>query len=175
MTKNSKPTKKATSSGKKPSAESKKPAPAKKKPGAIGKYYGGAEGWKGVKTKPAKQLVNSQIKQEIEPLKDDKRQLKSDNRSAVRGINQIYGTTGDYLAGRNQDISSGYDQAASQNSIAQQALQNQLSKQTAGTMAEASSELSRLAIGDTGALPSLQSGGQNALNVASQISANDSA
>lgn len=141
----------------------------------IGKFYGGSDGWRGVRTRPAKQLVNSAIRKEVNPLKDELRQNQTNYDREQSGIGNIYNSTDQYITGKNAETMAAYDQAASSNSLAQQALQKQLLGSGAQAAANVSSELSRLGITDPNALNSVVSNSQGALNIAAQTAANNEA
>ncbi len=151
-----------------------KPRP-KRNPSRIGAYYGGTDDWKGVRTRPAKRLVNGEIRRQTEDIRDQRRDATTLYKDTESGLNNIYGGLNNYIQERNASSLGAWNTAESQNDVAQEALQRQIAGSGAQAAANVSNELARLGITDSGALSSVVGGSQNALNIAAQTTANTDA
>lgn len=151
--------------------------------GKTSKFYGGVGGYKGVKTKPVKRLVNGVLRDEIRDLRKqvravkqdargEKRILREDYRRGKADLDYVHGETGDYLnhlSGQNQQM---FQQQGSQQQAAQAALQQHLQGTYSGAQQGAQDELARLGIQGGGSFQQLNADQANAQAVAGQSGAN---
>jgi hypothetical protein len=151
--------------------------PNKPKGPKVGKFYGGIGGYKGVRTKKVRRLVNGVIREEMNDLRAQGRQVKQDanneNRKARRDyrrggqdLTYVHGETQDYLnnlAQRNQQM---YQDQSQQSALSAQALGSMLGNTYSGAQSQGMEELARLGITGGGNFSGLQADQANAQSLA---------
>lgn len=161
-----------------------KPKPGGKGKGlGVGKFYGGRAGYKGVKTKKVKRLVNGVLREEMHDLKgqarlanrDANKEMRKARRDYHRGrgdLKYVHGETTDYLnslAQRNQQM---YADQAQSTAASTAALQSMLGGTYSGAQNQGMEELARLGIEGGGNFGQLQADQANAQSLAA-ISGNN--
>lgn len=154
-----------------------------KNKGGMPKFYGGLGGYKGVKTKTLRRLVNGILREEIGSLRSEKRGLNRETRSLTQAanrqyrrgkgdLNHVFGETSDYLNHLRSQSQQQYAQQASQAQAAQAALQQSLGGTYSGAQQAGLAELERLGVAGGGNFSQLQSDAANAQAMAQQAGAN---
>jgi hypothetical protein len=149
----------------------------------MGKFYGGRGGYKGVRVKGVRRLVNGVLKDELNDLRKQARASRQDGRYLAQAakrdyrrglgdLNYVHGETADYLSGLNQRTQQTYADQGNQQAQAQAALNSMLGSTYSGAQSGASEELARLGIQGGGNFQQLGADQANAQAVAAQSGAN---
>lgn len=93
--------------------------------GGGNRMFGGMGGFKGVDRRMVQQLINSTVRPEIMAMKDDRQYINRQANDAledqnalyagtIRGLNQVYDSTGQYVNNLGQQINTGFQNLAGQ-------------------------------------------------------------
>jgi hypothetical protein len=155
--------------------------PAKK--GGGGAFFGGLGGYKGVRKGQVSRLTNGLMREEMNGLNRQAREIKRDANEQIniartdyeRGkgdLNYVHGETDDYISSLAQKNQLNNQQVLGQQQAAQQALQSMLGSTYSGAQTSAQNELARLGISGGGNFQQLSADQANAQGVAAQSGAN---
>lgn len=135
----------------------------------------------------AKRLTNSVVRDEVQDLRGQRREISRAARHAKKEVRNQYrrgaedlsyvaGETSDYVASQNAQAQAGYDAQSLEQNAAAMALQNQLQNVYDAGEGSATAEMARLGItGAQGFLGQLASDKANAQTMGAQTSANNAA
>lgn len=116
---------------------------------------GNGHGFQGVNMHQLNALIQAQMQEILNPIRDERKDVKRQTRDAlaqarsqyqnsVGGINNIFGQTGQYISGRNAETAKAWDTARAATSADQTALIAQLGMNNAGAQGSVTNEMSRL-------------------------------
>lgn len=148
---------------------------------------GGYGGFKGVNKHRLNQLIQAQLQAVINPLRDEKKDIRRQTKHQLESANTlydrtnddlsaIYDRTGNYIAGRNEETAQSWDKARGATAQSQQGLLSQLMGNSTAATGGANDEMARLGIsGANTALAANVGDSEFAKNLANQQGANTQA